>query len=176
MSGEKESRTFEGALHRNPTVDRIRKEGYYSLLFSKTEFMDGVVWASNIINDFKKFYRPHRDRIVIPIDEMSFRKDDLVNAHFLMVFYYKMKKNLVLVEEVKEGLFAVAKFQSVLPEDVEVMKKWDKHLNLTKQKQDSGDMGAVDMRSLQGTEVKYERYSGIVAREIAKFQEDLAKL
>lgn len=176
MSGERESKAFEGTLSRNPIVERIRKEGYYSLLFSKTDFMDGVVWASNLVNDFKKFYRPHRDRIVIPIDEMSFRKDDLVNAHFLMVFYYKMKKNLVLVEEIKEGLLGVAKFQSVVPEDIEIMKRWDKQVSLTKQKQESGDRSALDNGSLRGTEIKYERYSGIVAREIAKFQEELTKL
>lgn len=176
MNDERENKSFEGTLSRNPIVDRIRKEGYYALLFSKTDFMDGVVWASNVVTDFKKFYRFHRDRIVIPIDEMPFRKDDLVNAHFLMVFYYKMKNNLVQAEEIKEGLSAVAKFQNVPAEDIEIMKKWDQHMSLTKQKQESADRDSIDIGPLRGTEIKYERYSGIVAREMAKFQEDLAKL
>jgi len=177
MNGEKENKTFAGETPRNRTIiERIRKEGYYALLFRQEDFMEGVAWAANVVNDFKKYVRLYRDRIVIPFTEISFRKGDLINAHFIMIFYYKMKKNLVQVEELKEGLFTVAKLQNVQPEDVEIMKRWDNHILLAKTKQDSGDLSAVDIGALRGTEVKYERYSGIVAKEVSKFQEDLAKL
>ena len=177
MGKERENREFAGVLPKNQfIVERVRKEGYYSMLFNKADFMEAVVWAANVVYDFKDFYRLNKDRIVIPEAESPFRKDDLINAHFLMIVYYKMKENLIMAEELKQGLFNVARFQHVPAEDVEIMKKWDDYVRCSKQKQETGDLSGSSLGSLQGTEIKYERYSGIVAREIAKYQEDLAKL
>ncbi len=177
MGRGREEREFAGALPKNRAiVERIRKDGYYGMLFNKADFMDAVVWAANVVYDYKDFYRPHRDRIVVPEAEMPFRKDDLINAHFLMIVYYKMRENLVLMEELKQSLFSVAKFQRVPDEDVETMKRWDNYILLARQKQDSGDLSGKGIGSLQGTEVKYERYSGVVTKEVTKYQEDLAKL
>ena len=177
MGSRKGFGEFSGVLPQNKSIiDRIRKDGYYGMLFNKTDFMDAVVWASNVVSDYKDYYRLHKDRIVIPETEMPFRKDDLINAHFLMIVYYKTRGNRVLVEELKEGLFSVAKFQKIPEEDIETMKRWDNYVLVAKRKQDSGDLSATNLGSLQGTEIKYERYSGTVAREVAKFQEDLAKL
>ncbi|MDR1943727.1 MAG: hypothetical protein LBQ19_02800 [Synergistaceae bacterium] len=172
-----EKREFAGIEPKNKwIVDRIRKEGYLGMMFNKDDFMDAVVWAANIVYDYMDFFRAHRDRSVIPIGELPFLKDDLKNAHLLMIVYYKVKDNLVQFEEMKLSLFTMAKFQSVDTGDVEIIKKWDENMMLAQQKTDSGDLSGYDMASLHGTEEKYRRYAVMVSDEMKKYQEEIVKV
>jgi hypothetical protein len=168
---------FVGAQPKNKgIVDRIRAEGYMGVMFNKDDFMDAVIWAANIVVSYREFLKDHRERSVIPIKDLPFLKEDLENAHFLMIIYYKMKDNLVLLEEQKLSLYSVAKFQDVLASDIDIMKKWDENMRLAQQKTDSGDLGGYDMSQLHGTEEKYKRYSTMVSNAMKKYKEKLSKL
>jgi hypothetical protein len=174
---EREEREFAGIMPKNKRiVDKIRSEGYIGLMFNKSDFMDGVVWAANVVYDYKDFLRPHKDRSVIPNSELPFFKEDLINAHYLMIIYYKMKDNLVQLEEQKFSLLTLAKFQNVAAEDKDIIKKWDQNMMLAQQKTDSGDLSGYDMSVLHGTEDKYKRYTKLVADEMKKYQEEIKKL
>jgi hypothetical protein len=177
MSPKREENEFVGVQPKNKRViDKIRKEGYFGLMFNKSDFMDGVVWAANVVYDYKDFLRLQRDRSVIPSDELPFLKDDLINAHLLMIIYYKMKDNLVQLEEQKLSLYTVAKFQNVRIEDKDIIKKWDENMKLAQQKTDSGDLSGYDMSSLHGTEEKYKKYTKLVSDEMKKYQEEIKNL
>jgi hypothetical protein len=177
MRPKSEEREFAGAQPKNKRiVDKIRSEGYFGLMFNKSDFMDGVVWAANVVYDYKDFLRPHKERSVIPIRELSFLKEDLINAHFLMIIYYKMKDNLVQLEEQKLSLFSVAKFQNVAIDDADIIKKWDKNMQLAQQKTDSGDLSGFDMSDLHGTEDKYKFYTKLVSDEMKKYQEEIKNI
>jgi hypothetical protein len=177
MKPKPEEREFGGVLPKNKRiVDKIRSEGYFALLFNKSDFMDGVVWAANVVYDYKDFLRSYMDRSVIPKDELPFFKEDLINAHLLMIIYYKMRDNLVQLEEQKFSLYTLAKFQNVAPEDKEIIKKWDQNMMLAQRKTDSGDLSGYDMSVLQGTEDKYKNYTKLVSDEMKKYQEDIKTL
>jgi hypothetical protein len=145
-------------------------------MFNKDDFMDGVVWAANIVYDYRDFFRNQRDRSVIPRKELPFLKEDLLNAHFLMIIYYKMRDNLVQLEEQKLSLYTIAKFQEVSPDDMDMIKKWDENMKLAQQKTDSGDLSGYDTSALQGTEDKYKNYTRLVSDEIRKYQDEIKKL
>jgi hypothetical protein len=177
MKPKLERDEFAGVLPKNKRiVDRIRSEGYFGLMFNKSDFMDGVVWSANIVSDYKNFYRLYEDRSVMPEDELPFLKDDLIKAHFIMIIYYKMKENLVQLEEQKLSLYTVAKFQQVPPEDKDIIKKWDENMKLAQQKTDAGDLSGYDTSSLHGTEEKYRNYTKLVSDEIKKCQDEIKNL
>jgi hypothetical protein len=174
---KREEREFAGAQPKNRRIiDKIRSEGYLGLMFNKSDFMDGVVWAANVVYDYKDFFKPHNERSVIPLEELPFLKEDLINSHFLMIIYYKMRDNLVQLEEQKISLLSVAKFQHVSKSDADIIKMWDKNMQLAQQKTDSGDLSGYDMSDLQGTEDKYKFYTKLVSDEVKKYQEEIKNL
>jgi hypothetical protein len=174
---EETTREFAGIEPKNKRiVDRIRKESYFGMMFNKDDFMDAVVWAANVVYDYMDFFRAHRDRSIIPIGELPFLKDDLKNAHLLMIVYYKVKDNLVQFEEMKLSLFSMAKFQNIDFGDIDIIKKWDENMRLAQKKTDSGDLSGYDMTPLHGTEERYRRYAVMVSEEMKKYQEEIVNL
>ncbi|MDR3254569.1 MAG: hypothetical protein LBT31_03245 [Synergistaceae bacterium] len=177
MAQKREEREFVGAQPKNKRIaDRIRTEGVYGVMFNKDDFMDGVVWAANVVYDFRDFFKTHRDRNIVPIKSLPFFKEDLINAHFLMIIYYKMKDNLVQLEEQKLSLFTVAKFQKIEADDEDIVKRWDENMMLAQQRIDSGDLSGYDMSQLHGTEETYKKYTKLVSLEMKKYQEEIKKL
>ena len=78
IKSRKEDREFVGVLPRNQAiVDKIRKDGYYAVLFNNIDFMDAVVWAANLTYDFKDFLSNYGSKAIIPQSELLVRKDDL---------------------------------------------------------------------------------------------------
>jgi hypothetical protein len=177
MKPGREKTEFVGAQPKNKRIaDKIRSEGILAIMFNKDDFMDAVVWAANVVYDFRDFFKAHRDRSIIPFKTLPFFKEDLINAHFMMIIYYKMKENLVQLEEQKLSLFSVAKFQKIDASDEEIVMKWDENMVLAQQKSDSGDLSAYDMSALHGTEDVYKKYTKLVSEEMKKYQEDVKKL
>lgn len=169
-------REFAGVQPKNrEIVDLIRREGYIGVMFNKDNFMDAAVWAANMVYEYRDFYAPLEDRIVIPISMLQVWKSDLVNAHLLMVIYYNIKQNFVNVEEFKESLYTLAKFQEIAPDEVNTMDKWADYMTEAKEKMDLGDFSASDIGSLQGTEWIYECYKKKVADEVEKYKAELLK-
>ena len=176
MARKKEEREFKGIQPRNKSIsDRIRKDGYMGMMFNKEDFLDSVIWAANIVYDYKDFYQKFRDRSVVPLSELPFWKEDLINAHFLMVEYYKKKQNLVFAEEFRMSLMTVAKFQIIADADIKIMERWDEHFEKTKLEERFGDITGGDIGDLIGTEGIFKRYSDMVLKESDKFQKELAK-
>jgi hypothetical protein len=168
---------FAGAQPKNKRIaDKIRGGGILGVMFNKDDFMDGVVWAANVVYDFRDFLKTHRSRSIVPIKTLPFFKEDLVNAHFMMIIYYKMKENLVQIEEQKLSLFTVAKFQKIDLDDEEIVMKWDENMMLAQQKTDSGDLSGYDTKELHGTEETYKKYTKLVSEEMKKYQEEIKKL
>ena len=172
----REEREFQGAQPRNKAIsDRIRKDGYLGMMFNKEDFLDAVIWAANIVYDYRDFFAKFKDRVVIPMTELPFWKEDLVNAHFLLIIYYKMKQNLVFSEEFKVSLMTVAKFQIVADADIKVMERWDAHFEKTKLEERFGDIASGDIGDLIGTEKIFKHYSDMVTKEAEKYQNEIAK-
>jgi hypothetical protein len=172
----KENREFVGSQPKNKgIIDRIRNEGYLSVMFNKDDFLDAVMWAANLIYAYKDFYTPHKDRIVIPLADLPFWKQDLKNAHMIMINYYKVKNNSEQQDSIKRSLYTLAKFQEISEEDTDTMKAWDEYALASNQKLDSTVFGRHDMGALRGKGDKYERYTKMVSKEIAKIDAELAK-
>jgi hypothetical protein len=169
-------REFAGAQPKNKfIVDKIRKDGYLGVMFNKNDFLDAVMWASNIIYSYRDFYAQHKDRMVIPISDLPFWKQDLVNAHMIMINYYNVRSNTEQLDFMKSNLKTLAKFQEVAPEDVETMKHWDEYLLASNQELDVVSLGHFDKGNLRGKGEKYERYSKLVSKEIENYEKELAK-
>jgi hypothetical protein len=177
MRPKRSEREFSGVEPKNKAIiDKVRRDGYIGVMFNKEDFMDAVVWSANVVYDYKDYYVSHRERIVVPVDDLPFWKPDIVNAHILMIHYYKMRENLVLVEELVQSLRTVAKFQPVKPEDMELMKRWDEYTTLVQRKMDHGDFSDLDIGDLKGTETTYERYRAMVDAEISNLMAQVAKI
>jgi hypothetical protein len=171
-----ENREFAGSMPKNKfIVDKIRKDGCIGVMLNKSDFLDAVMWSANTIYSYKDFYSAHKDRMVIPIDDLPFWKQDLVNAHMIMINYYNVKGNTEQLESMRRSLMTVAKFQKVLAEDVSVMKHWDEYLLASNHELDVTALGRYDMGELRGKGDKYEHYSKLVAAEIEKYKEELKK-
>ncbi|MDR1482670.1 MAG: hypothetical protein LBI74_08605 [Synergistaceae bacterium] len=172
----KENREFVGVMPKNKFImDKVRKEGWFGVMFNKSDFLDAVMWAANTIYSYKDFYSPHKERMVIPIDDLPFWKQDLINAHMIMINYYKVKGNTEQLDMIKRSLMTVAKFQKVLEDDIETMKDWDEYLIDSNHTMDMSVFGRHDMGKLRGKGGKYEHYSKMVSSEIEKYNEELSK-
>ncbi|MDR1580194.1 MAG: hypothetical protein LBS35_07540 [Synergistaceae bacterium] len=169
---KKEEMEFVGQRPKNQsTVSRIRSLGYTSVMFNKEEYLDAVVWAANVVFEFRDFFNSYKsERIVMSLDELPFIKQDVVNAHFLLIHYYNMKGNFVLVEQFKQSLYSVARFQKIADEDAELMKKVDERIS--HETKDENDFNFDAKPELRGAEKKYNRYSAMVTAEIEKFKEE----
>jgi hypothetical protein len=167
---------FIGARPKNQSiVSRVRDHGYLSVMFNKEDFMDAVVWAANVVYEYNDFFGLNKSkRIVIPQSELPFLKQDVVNAFFIMLLYYNMKQNFVLVEQLKQGLYTVARYQKIADEDVELMKLVDERIAKAGEGDDDG-FNFNEGAELRGAEKRYSRYSGLVTAEIEKFREECAK-
>jgi hypothetical protein len=144
-------------------------------MFNKDDFLDAVMWAANLIYAYRDFYAPHKDRIVIPLANLPFWKQDLKNAHMIMINYYKVKDNSEQQELIKRSLYTLAKFQEIAEEDTETMKAWDEYAMTSNQKLDAEVFGRYDMGALRGKGDKYERYTKMVSKETTKLDVELAK-
>ena len=121
----KEDREFIGVLPKNQAIiDKIRRDGYYAVLFNNADFMDAVVWAVNLTYDFKDFLSGYENKTVVSQLELLVRKDDLYNAHIIMIIYYRMKKNIILMEECKLNLMNLARFQLIPEEHLLIVQDW----------------------------------------------------
>lgn len=177
MKAKKEQREFAGAKPRNNSiVDKVRKEGYFGVLFNRDDFLDAVVWAANQIYDYRDFFVRYEDWFVIPMKELPFYKPDLKNAHFLMILYYNRKGNPVLEEEVKLSLYTIAKFQNIEPEDIPIIEKWNQNMMQGQKKLDDSDFTEQDMSSLRGTEVIFKKYTSMASEELKELHAEIAKL
>ena len=173
---KQEEMEFVGVLPRNRTiVDQIRRMGYLSVMFNKDDFMDAVIWASNLVNDYERFASSQKDRVVIPIEELPYEKPDLVSAFILLIIYYHRKGNLIVAEELKKSFWTVAKFQNIPIEDVPVMAGWDEFMSEAKRRMDRDDFSTPEIGKLEGTEKKFEHYKALIAKEKEAFQEELRK-
>jgi hypothetical protein len=175
--GKREEREFVGSRPKNQAiVSRIRDHGYVGVMLNKEDFLDAVVWASNVVYEYKDFFNSrHRSkRIVISVDDLPFLKLDVVNAHFIMIFYYNMKQNYVLLEQFKQSLYTAARFQKIAPEDTELMKKIDEKLAEISIREDN-DFNFNSEPELKGAEKQYNHYSSLVTKEIEHYREECAK-
>ena len=174
---KREEREFVGASPKNKSIaSRVRDHGYVGVMFNKNEFMDAVVWAANVVYEYKDFFAAHKDgRIVIPIDELPFIKYDVIQAHFIMLIYYNMKQNYVLLEQFKQGLYTVARFQKIADDDIKTIKKVNERLSRTLPGNED-DFSFDENPHLQYAEKEYKYYSGLVTEEIEKFRDECLKL
>ena len=173
---KQEEMEFVGVMPRNKTiVDQIRRQGYIGVMFNKDDFMDAVIWASNLVNDYERFTASVKDRVVIPIEELPYEKPDLVNAFILLIIYYHRKGNLVVAEELKKHFWTVAKFQDIPHENVSVMAGWDEYMSEAKRRMDRDDFSTPEIGKLEGTEKIFEHYKALIAKEKESFQEELRK-
>ena len=104
------------------------------------------------------------------LDELPFLKPDGINAHFLLIHYYKRKENFVLVEQFKQSLYSVARFQKIAADDAELMKKVDERL--ARRTKDENDFNFNTEPELRGAEKKYNQYAAMVTAEIEKFRDE----
>jgi len=173
---KKSEMEFVGARPKNQSiVSRIRDHGYLGVMFNKEDFMDAVVWAANVVYEYNDFFSSHKsERIVISQDELPFLKLDAENAHFIMLLYYNMKQNFVLVEQIKQSLYTVARYQRIADEDLELIKRIDER-QARERKNGADDFNFNTEPELQGAEKKYNYYSGLVTAQIEKYREECAK-
>lgn len=173
---KREIREFCGEMPKNRSiVSRIRDNGYYGVLMNKDDFMDAVVWSANIVYEYKDFFSGHRHRIVIPLIELPFWKEDLVNAHFIMLIYYNMKNNFILMEELKLSLYTVARFQNIAEEDIRVIERWDKYSMRPDKNQEVQEINA-EPAGLGSANRTLDRYSRLVTQEIEKYRSEFTKV
>ncbi|MDR1138013.1 MAG: hypothetical protein LBK91_06795 [Synergistaceae bacterium] len=174
---KREEREFVGASPKNKSIaSRIRDHGYLGVMFNKDEFMDAVVWAANVVYEYKDFFSSNRDgRIVISIDELPFIKFDVTQAHFIMLIYYSMKQNYVLLEQFKQSLYTVARFQKIADADIEMIKKVNERLSKTLPANED-DFSFSANQQLKFAEKEYNYYSGLVTEEIEKYRDECLKL
>jgi hypothetical protein len=167
---------FVGSHPRNSSVvSRIRDHGYVSVMFNKDDFMDAVVWAANIVYEYGAFFGSHSlDRIVIPQDELPIIKSDAENAHFIMLIYYNMKKNFVLLEQIKQSLYTLARYQRMDEKDAELMKKVDEKMARAAREDDDGFNFNAEP-DLRGAEKRYKYYASLVTAQIEKYRTECAK-
>ncbi|MDR1471254.1 MAG: hypothetical protein LBS75_01910 [Synergistaceae bacterium] len=174
---KREVREFCGEMPKNKSiVSRIRDNGYYGVLLNKDDFMDAVVWSANLVYEYRDFFLNHKRRIVIPLAELPFWKKDLVNAHFIMLIYYNMKSNFVLVEEFKLSLYTVARFQDVAEEDIRTLEQCDKRSFQSEMDRGSRDIAPEPGELELGESNKTcERYSRLVTQEIERYRSEFLK-
>jgi hypothetical protein len=174
--GKKEVMEFIGARPKNQSiVSRVRDHGYMSVMFNNDDFIDAVVWATNVVYEYNGFFSAGQsDRVVIPMEELPFLKLDVENSHFLLLIYYNMRKNYVLVEQMKQSLYTLARFQKIDPADIEMMKRVDKRMAEAAKTGEYG-FNFNSEPELEGGEKKYHCYSRLVTDQIEKYREECAK-
>jgi hypothetical protein len=174
--GKKQEMEFVGARPKNQSiVSKIRDHGYYGVMFNKEDFMDAVVWAANVVYEYNDFFNSHKsERIVIAQDELPFIKQDVENAHFIMLLYYNMKQNFILVEQIKQSLYTVARYQKISEDDIDLIKRVDERLASVK-KNGENDFNFNLEPELHGAEKKYTHYASLVTAAIEKYREECAK-
>jgi hypothetical protein len=177
LGGKRDEREFVGASPKNKSIaSTVRDHGYIGVMFNKNEFMDAVVWAANVVYEYKDFFASHKDgRVVIPIDELPFIKYDVTQAHFIMLIYYNMKQNYILLEQFKQSLYTVARFQKVADGDLNTIKKVNERLSKTLPENEN-DFALGANSQLQYAEKEYQYYSRLVTEEIEKYREECLKL
>jgi len=173
---QSEKMEFVGKQPRNISiVNRIRDHGYVGVMFNNDDFMDAVVWASNVVYEYENFFNSGNSaQIVIPIDELPFLKVDLENAHLILLIYYKMKQNFVLGEKIKQSLYTVARFQKIANEDAELMKKISERA-VEAARHFEQDFDFKDIPELASAEKKISQYSSRVTDQIEKYREECVK-
>ena len=171
-----EKMEFIGAQPKNMSIiHRIRDHGYMDVMFNHDDFIDAVVWATNVVYEYDDYFNQNKfERVVIPLGELPFIKLDLENAHMLLLMYYNMRENFVLVEKIKQSLYTVARFQKIEDEDAELMKKIGERM-AEAAKHHEGDFNFGDVHELVGAEKKYNSYSHMVTLQIEKYMEECAK-
>ena len=165
-----EQMEFIGGQPKNLSIVRcIRDHGYLGVMFNKEDFMDAVVWSANVLHEYGIFFNLNRQaQIVIPIEELPIDKNDLENAHMIMLVYYNMKENFVLVEKIKQSLYTVARFQKIEDDDAALMKQIGERMN-ERAKRSELDFNFDDMSGLPGAEKKINYYSSRVTKHIEKY-------
>ena len=173
---QSEKMEFIGGQPKNLSVVRcIRDHGYMGVMFNKEDFIDAVIWSANVVYEYGGFVDPSKlKQIVIPIEELPFDKQDLENAHMIMLVYYNMKENFIQVEKIKQSLYTVARFQKIADDDTELMKKIGERLAEAK-KRDDHDFNFDIMQEIAGAEKKINFYSSRVTSQIEKYMEQCVK-
>jgi hypothetical protein len=168
---------FVGAQQKNKHIDEtVRKVGYLGVMFNNDEFFDAVVWASNLVDSYEKYYTEFGNRVAIPIEELvGFKKTDLIDAYLLLIVYYYRKGDFRVLESLKTGLLTVARFQNISSEHVQVMRNWDDYMANVKRKMEQDDYSAPDIGDLGGTKGVFDYYKGMVEKEQQTFKNEMRK-
>lgn len=173
----REDREFIGVLPKNQAIiDKIRRDGYYAVLFNNTDFMDAVVWAANLTYDFKDFLSGYENKTIISQLDLLVRKDDLYNAHIIMIIYYRMKKNIILMEECKLNLMNLARFQLIAEEHLSIVNDWVVAIMENESAREAGAYQFIENQALKGTEPIYKKYEKMVDEEMKRYKAELEKL
>ncbi|MDR3164456.1 MAG: hypothetical protein LBU13_02665 [Synergistaceae bacterium] len=172
---KKEEIEFVGQRMKNQSiVSRIRDHGYMGVMFNNEDFLDAVVWAANVVFEYRDFFNSRKSEVIVAsLNELPFFKLDVINAHFVLLHYYNMKKNFVLVEQFKQSLYSVARFQKIADADADVIKKADERLSQSIKNED--DFNFNTEPELHGAEKKYNQYASLVTAEIEKFRDECMK-
>ena len=173
---QSEKMEFTGRQPKNMSiVYRIRDHGYMDVMFNNDDFIDAVVWATNVVYEYDDHFNSNKfERVVIPLEELPFLKLDIENAHMLLLIYYNMRQNFVLVEKIKQSLYTVARFQKIADEDAPLMKKIGERM-AEAAKNHERDFKFDDKPELTGAEKKYNSYAHMVTEQIEKYREECAK-
>jgi hypothetical protein len=172
---EREEIEFVGEKPKNKSiVTQIRNHGYMGVMFNNDDFLDAVVWATNVVFEYRNFFKSRGPKLVVTsLDDLPFIKLDVINAHFLLIHYYNMKGYFVPVEQFKQSLYSVARFQKIAAEDAEMIKRLGKRLSPNTKNENYFNFSAK--HELCGTEKKYNQYAAMVTAEIEKFREECVK-
>jgi len=174
---QSEKMDFIGGQPKNLSIVRcIRDHGYMGVMFNQEDFMDAVIWSANGVYEYGNFFESNKleQQIVIPLEELPFEKRDLENAHLIMLIYYNMKENFVLVEKIKQSLYTLARFQKIADGDTELMKQISERMTSSAER-DEYDFNFNDMRGLPGAEKKINYYSSRVTDQIEKYMGQCVK-
>ena len=171
-----EKMEFKGQQPKNMSiVHRIRDHGYMDVMFNHDDFIDAVIWATNLVYQYSDFFNSFKyERVVIPLQELPLLKLDIENAHMLLLMYYNMRENFVLVEKIKQSLYTVARFQKIDEGDAELMKKIGERM-AEAAKRHEHDFNFSDIPELTGSEKRYNSYANRVTQQIEKYREQCAK-
>ncbi|GHV32627.1 hypothetical protein FACS1894167_15630 [Synergistales bacterium] len=177
----KQTREFFGSSPRNSDIaDKIRSDGYVGVMFDQKEFIDAVIWAANVVYEYMDFFRDFSNRAVASVKELPYLREDLLNAHQIMIIYYKMKKDLVFSEEFKLSLYTIAIFQDMEQGHASVVKAVEDRMT------ENGDTPSalslssigVDAPKIDGADAKklYDHYVALAHSDSKKYKELAEKL
>ena len=93
-----------------------------------------------------------------------------------MIIYYRMKKNIILMEECKLNLMNLARFQLIPEEHLLIVQDWVAAIMQSESAREAGAYQTSIISSLKATESIYKNYEKIVDEEMKRYRVELEKL